>query len=99
MLIQPSNPARQTRYQAITQAFLTSTPRAPLEITPEVSQRRAQLNRGPHIEGAAPSRKTFKGPGDAGEEEEENSVEEEGSNGTEGVPATLGNPKVLEGQL
>ncbi|MBW0545358.1 hypothetical protein O181_085073 [Austropuccinia psidii MF-1] len=35
------------------------------------------------------SRTTFKGPGEDGEEEE-NSVEEEGSDGTEGVPAPLG---------
>ncbi|MBW0478973.1 hypothetical protein O181_018688 [Austropuccinia psidii MF-1] len=32
------------------------------------------------------SRTTFKGPGEDGEEEEENSVEKEESNGTEGVP-------------
>ncbi|MBW0515646.1 hypothetical protein O181_055361 [Austropuccinia psidii MF-1] len=36
------------------------------------------------------SRTTFKGPGEDGEEEEENSVEEEESDGTEGVPAPLG---------
>ncbi|MBW0569870.1 hypothetical protein O181_109585 [Austropuccinia psidii MF-1] len=36
------------------------------------------------------SRTTFKGPGEDGEEEEENSVEEEGSDGTEGVPAPVG---------
>ncbi|MBW0565627.1 hypothetical protein O181_105342 [Austropuccinia psidii MF-1] len=34
--------------------------------------------------------RTFKGPGEDGEEEEENSVEEEGSYGTEGVPAPGG---------
>ncbi|MBW0580375.1 hypothetical protein O181_120090 [Austropuccinia psidii MF-1] len=32
----------------------------------------------------------LKGPGEDGEEEEENSVEEEGSDGTEGVPAPVG---------
>ncbi|MBW0512394.1 hypothetical protein O181_052109 [Austropuccinia psidii MF-1] len=32
----------------------------------------------------------FKGPGEDGEEEEENSVEEEGSDGTGGVPAPVG---------
>ncbi|MBW0513490.1 hypothetical protein O181_053205 [Austropuccinia psidii MF-1] len=36
------------------------------------------------------SRTTFKGPGEDGEEEEENSVEEEESDGTEGVPAPVG---------
>ncbi|MBW0538735.1 hypothetical protein O181_078450 [Austropuccinia psidii MF-1] len=34
-----------------------------------------------------------KGPGEDGEEEKENSVEEEDSDGTEGVPAPLGEPK------
>ncbi|MBW0496348.1 hypothetical protein O181_036063 [Austropuccinia psidii MF-1] len=100
-------PERQTRSQAV----LTPTPRAPLEGTPAVPQLRAQLDRGPIMEEAAPSRKevrgprrsnsfsgvvgvfpglsrtTFKGPG---EEEEENSVEEEGSDGIEGVPAPVG---------
>ncbi|MBW0499859.1 hypothetical protein O181_039574 [Austropuccinia psidii MF-1] len=36
------------------------------------------------------SRTTFKGPGEDGEEEGENSVEEEESDGTEGVPAPVG---------
>ncbi|MBW0561042.1 hypothetical protein O181_100757 [Austropuccinia psidii MF-1] len=36
------------------------------------------------------SRTIFKGSGEDGEEEEENSVEEEGSDGTEGVPALVG---------
>ncbi|MBW0585471.1 hypothetical protein O181_125186 [Austropuccinia psidii MF-1] len=113
MPIQHSPPARQTRSQARTQAVLTPTPRAPLDGTPAVSQLRAKLDRGPILEGAAPSRKEgrvprrsssfsgvvggfpgtsrtiFKGPGEDGEEEEENSVEEEGSDGTEGVPAPV----------
>ncbi|MBW0521472.1 hypothetical protein O181_061187 [Austropuccinia psidii MF-1] len=114
MPIQHSHPERQTRSQARTQAVLTPTPRAPLDGTPEAPQLRAQLDRGPHMEGASPSRKegrgprrsnsfsgvvggfqglprtTFKGPGEDGEEEEENSVEEERSNGTEGVPSPVG---------
>ncbi|MBW0462761.1 hypothetical protein O181_002476 [Austropuccinia psidii MF-1] len=36
------------------------------------------------------SRTIFRGPGEDGEEEEENYVEEEESNGTEGVPAPVG---------
>ncbi|MBW0506145.1 hypothetical protein O181_045860 [Austropuccinia psidii MF-1] len=36
------------------------------------------------------SRTIFKGPGEDGEEEEENSVEEEGSDATEGVAALVG---------
>ncbi|MBW0543249.1 hypothetical protein O181_082964 [Austropuccinia psidii MF-1] len=113
MLIQHSPPERQTRSQARTQAVLTPTPRAPLDGTPAVSQLRAKLDRGPTLEGEAPSRKEgrvprrsssfsgvvggfpgtsrtiFKGPGEDGEEEEENSVEEEESDGTEGVPAPV----------
>ncbi|MBW0498754.1 hypothetical protein O181_038469 [Austropuccinia psidii MF-1] len=36
------------------------------------------------------SRTIFRGPGEDGEEEEENSVEEEGSDGTEAAPAPVG---------
>ncbi|MBW0505209.1 hypothetical protein O181_044924 [Austropuccinia psidii MF-1] len=84
MPVQHSPPARQTISQARAQAVLTPTPRAPLDGTPAVPQLRAQLDRGPHMEGAA---LTFKGPG---EEEEDNSVEEEESDGTEGVPSPVG---------
>ncbi|MBW0487274.1 hypothetical protein O181_026989 [Austropuccinia psidii MF-1] len=62
MPIQHSPPARQTRSQARAQAVLTPTPRAPLDGTPEVPQLRAQLDRGPHMQGAAPSRKKGRGP-------------------------------------
>ncbi|MBW0496124.1 hypothetical protein O181_035839 [Austropuccinia psidii MF-1] len=121
MPIQHSPPARQTRYQARDQAVLTQTPRATLDGTPAVPQLRAQFDRGPIMEGAAPSRKegrgprrsnsfsgvvgqfpglsrtTFKGPGEDGEEEEENSVEKEQSDGTEGVPAPVGASQGTEG--
>ncbi|MBW0583923.1 hypothetical protein O181_123638 [Austropuccinia psidii MF-1] len=114
MPAQHSPPARQTRSQASSQAVLTPTPGALLDSTPQVPQLRAQLDRGPILEGAAPSRKevrgprrsssflgvvgrfpgisrtTFKGPGEDGEEEEGNSVEEEESDGTEGVPDPVG---------
>ncbi|MBW0480054.1 hypothetical protein O181_019769 [Austropuccinia psidii MF-1] len=106
MPVQHSPSSRQTTSQAIPHAVLTPTPRAPLDSTPAVPQPRAQLDRGPHMEGAAPSKKegrgpgrsssfsgvvvcfpglsrtTFKGPGEDGEEGEENSVEEEESDGT-----------------
>ncbi|MBW0593398.1 hypothetical protein O181_133113 [Austropuccinia psidii MF-1] len=62
MPIQHSPPARQTRPQARTQAVLTPTPRAPLDGTPAVSQLRAKLDRGPTLEGAAPSRKEGRVP-------------------------------------
>ncbi|MBW0591690.1 hypothetical protein O181_131405 [Austropuccinia psidii MF-1] len=90
MPIQHSPPARQTRSQARTQAVLTSTPRAPLDGTPEVSQLRGKLDRGPILEGQhRTSRTIFKAPNEDGEEEEENSVEEEEVYGTEGVPSAV----------
>ncbi|MBW0574930.1 hypothetical protein O181_114645 [Austropuccinia psidii MF-1] len=62
MPLQHSPPARQTRSQARTQSFLTPTPRAPLDGTPAASQLRAKLDRGPILEGAAPSRKEGRVP-------------------------------------
>ncbi|MBW0566472.1 hypothetical protein O181_106187 [Austropuccinia psidii MF-1] len=62
MPIQHSPPARQTRAQARTQAVLTPALRAPLDGTTAVPQLRAQLDRGPHMEGAAPSMKQGRGP-------------------------------------
>ncbi|MBW0531181.1 hypothetical protein O181_070896 [Austropuccinia psidii MF-1] len=79
MPVQHSPPERQTRSQARTQAVLTSTPRAPLDGTPAVPQLWANLDRLPIL-----------GPGEDCEEEEENSVEEDESDGTEGVPAPVG---------
>ncbi|MBW0486635.1 hypothetical protein O181_026350 [Austropuccinia psidii MF-1] len=98
MPFQNSPPARQKISQARAQAVLTPTPRAPLDGTPAVPQLSAHLDRGPYVEGAAPciqegrglSRTTLKGPGEDGEEEEENYVEEEGSDGTEDIPAPMG---------
>ncbi|MBW0494240.1 hypothetical protein O181_033955 [Austropuccinia psidii MF-1] len=123
MPIQHSPPARHTRSQARTHTVLTPTPRAPLDGTPAVPQLRAQLDKGPTMEGAAPSSKegrgprrsssfsgvvggipglsrtTLKVPGEDDGKEEENSVEKEGSNGTEATPAPVGHLKVLEGKL
>ncbi|MBW0555400.1 hypothetical protein O181_095115 [Austropuccinia psidii MF-1] len=76
MHVQNSPPARQTRSQARAQAVLTPTHGAPLDGNPEVPQLREQT--------------TFNGPGENGEEDDENSVEEEGYYGTEGVPAPVG---------
>ncbi|MBW0545270.1 hypothetical protein O181_084985 [Austropuccinia psidii MF-1] len=78
MLVQHSPPARKTRSHARAQAVLSTAPKAPLESSPANSQLRAQLDRGPHF------------PGEDGEEEEENSVEEEDSADTAGVPAPVG---------
>ncbi|MBW0566530.1 hypothetical protein O181_106245 [Austropuccinia psidii MF-1] len=55
----------QTRSQAIAQAVLTPTTRAPLDSTPAVPQLVAQLDRGPSFEIAAPSRKEGRGQEDA----------------------------------
>ncbi|MBW0593656.1 hypothetical protein O181_133371, partial [Austropuccinia psidii MF-1] len=46
-----SPPERKTRSQAKNQPVLTPTPRAPLDGTPSVPQLRAQLDRGPRMEG------------------------------------------------
>ncbi|MBW0553877.1 hypothetical protein O181_093592 [Austropuccinia psidii MF-1] len=104
----------QNRSQARSQAVPTPNPRPPLDGTLAVPQLTAQLDRGPILEAAEPSRKEgtgprrlisfsgvvgrfpgtsrtiFRVPGEDGEEEEENSVEEEESDGTEGVPALVG---------
>ncbi|MBW0579649.1 hypothetical protein O181_119364, partial [Austropuccinia psidii MF-1] len=85
ILVEHSPPARQTRSQARAQAALTPTPRAPLDGTPAVPQLRAQLDRGPHMEGAAPSRKEGRGPRRS---ISLSGVEE--SDGTDGVPAPVG---------
>ncbi|MBW0468713.1 hypothetical protein O181_008428 [Austropuccinia psidii MF-1] len=61
MPIQHSHPAGQTRSQSRAQAALTPTPSVSLDSTPEVPQLRAQLDRGPHLEGAEPSRKEGRG--------------------------------------
>ncbi|MBW0468151.1 hypothetical protein O181_007866 [Austropuccinia psidii MF-1] len=109
MPIQLSPPARQTRSQARTQAILTPTPRAPLDGTPALPQLRAQLDRGPIMEGRGPrrsssfsgvvgrfpglSRTSLKVTGEDDDEEEENSVEEEESDGTEAAPSPVGAPQ------
>ncbi|MBW0534015.1 hypothetical protein O181_073730 [Austropuccinia psidii MF-1] len=62
MPIKHSPPARQKRSQERTQVVLTPTPRAPLDGTPAVSQLRVHLDRGPSVEGAAPSRKEGRVP-------------------------------------
>ncbi|MBW0576141.1 hypothetical protein O181_115856 [Austropuccinia psidii MF-1] len=89
MPIQRSPPARKTRSQARAQAVLTPMPRASLYGTSAVPQLKAKLDRGPILEGRKRAKKS-KGPGEDGEEEEDNSVEEEESDGTEGVPAPVG---------
>ncbi|MBW0477895.1 hypothetical protein O181_017610 [Austropuccinia psidii MF-1] len=56
MLIQQSPPAKNTISQR-NPAFLTPTARVPLGPTPSVHQLSANLDRGPPMEGAAPSRR------------------------------------------
>ncbi|MBW0527941.1 hypothetical protein O181_067656 [Austropuccinia psidii MF-1] len=62
MPFQHSPPVRQTRSQTRAQAALTPTPRVALDGTPEVPQPRAHLDRGPNLEGTAPSTKEGRGP-------------------------------------
>ncbi|MBW0487089.1 hypothetical protein O181_026804 [Austropuccinia psidii MF-1] len=61
-LFYPFGAFKTTRSQTRTQAVLTRTSRAPLYGTLAVPQLRAQLERGPIMEGAAPSRKEGRGP-------------------------------------
>ncbi|MBW0584825.1 hypothetical protein O181_124540 [Austropuccinia psidii MF-1] len=100
MPLQHSPPARQTRSQAVP----TPTPRAPLDGTPAVppikegaapSRKEARVlriyNSFSGVVGGFPgiSRTTFGGLGEDGEEDEENSVEEERSDGNESAPAPV----------
>ncbi|MBW0574979.1 hypothetical protein O181_114694 [Austropuccinia psidii MF-1] len=62
MILLSLEPSKQTRSQARAQAALTPTPRAPLDGTPALPQLRAQLDTGPRMEGAAPSRNEGRGP-------------------------------------
>ncbi|MBW0554615.1 hypothetical protein O181_094330 [Austropuccinia psidii MF-1] len=78
MPVQHSPPARQTR----SQAFLTPTPRAPLDGTPAVPQLRAHFARSSTIHPGRKRAKKIKG--------EENYVEAEESDGTEGALAPVG---------
>ncbi|MBW0557256.1 hypothetical protein O181_096971 [Austropuccinia psidii MF-1] len=56
MPVQHSPPPKNTRSQRIA-SVLTPTARAPLDRTPSVHQLSANLDRGPPMEGAAPSRR------------------------------------------
>ncbi|MBW0585308.1 hypothetical protein O181_125023 [Austropuccinia psidii MF-1] len=56
MPVQDSPPAKNTRSQRNT-AFLTPTERVPLDRTPSVHQLSANFDRGPPMEGEAPSRR------------------------------------------
>ncbi|MBW0503363.1 hypothetical protein O181_043078 [Austropuccinia psidii MF-1] len=89
MPIQHSLPARNIIFEAIAQAVLTTTPRALLASNQAEGRKEGRgPRRSNYFTGIL--RTTFKGPGEDGEEEEENSVEEEEYDGTEGVPAPMG---------
>ncbi|MBW0531732.1 hypothetical protein O181_071447 [Austropuccinia psidii MF-1] len=91
MPIQHSPPARQTRSQAGTQSTEDQIwkekhfPGRKKECQEKSSSFSGVVARFP-----GHSRTTLKGPGEDGEEEEDNSVEGEGSDGTECVPAPVG---------
>ncbi|MBW0486686.1 hypothetical protein O181_026401 [Austropuccinia psidii MF-1] len=82
MPFQHSPCTRRTRFQDRAQPVLNPTPRAPLDGTTALPQLRAHLDRGPNMT-------TFKGPYDHGEEEE--------SDDTEVVPATVRECRGTEG--
>ncbi|MBW0569141.1 hypothetical protein O181_108856 [Austropuccinia psidii MF-1] len=90
MPLQHSPPARQTRSQDRAQAVLPPTERAPLYGIPKFPQLRAHFGRSSTIQEVRKRAKKIKVLGEDGAEEEENSVEKEGSDGTEGVPAPVG---------
>ncbi|MBW0488850.1 hypothetical protein O181_028565 [Austropuccinia psidii MF-1] len=96
-MIQNSPPAKNTRSQR-NKAFITPKERAPLDYTPSVHQLSANLDRGPPMEGAAPSRRG--GPrsrlGEAEYEEGQESVKEEESEETEVAAALEGASKTSE---
>ncbi|MBW0475976.1 hypothetical protein O181_015691 [Austropuccinia psidii MF-1] len=87
---QHSPPARQTRFQARTQADRILEGEAPSRKEGRGPRRSSSFS---GVVGSFQrlSGTTLKGPGEDGqEEEEENFVEEEDSEGTEGVPAPVG---------
>ncbi|MBW0496464.1 hypothetical protein O181_036179 [Austropuccinia psidii MF-1] len=87
MPFQHSPPAKNTRSQRH-QAVLTPTERAPLDRTTSVHQLSANLDRGPPMEGAAPSRRggVKSRSGDAEDEYWEESEETEIEAALEGGP-------------
>ncbi|MBW0495183.1 hypothetical protein O181_034898 [Austropuccinia psidii MF-1] len=76
MPVQHSRPERKTISQDRAQAVLTPTPRAPLDGSLAVPQLRAQLDRGPHMDGRKRAQKIKFFFGSK-------------SDGTEGVPAPV----------
>ncbi|MBW0530371.1 hypothetical protein O181_070086 [Austropuccinia psidii MF-1] len=84
---------RSQRNQAVLPPT-ASDPLDPLDLTPSVHQLSANLDRGPSLEGAAPSRRGVKRrSGEAEDEEGEESVEEEDSEETEVEAALAGAPE------
>ncbi|MBW0549644.1 hypothetical protein O181_089359 [Austropuccinia psidii MF-1] len=100
MLVKHS-PVRETGSQTRAQAVLTPTPRAPIDRTPAEGRGPRRSSSFSGVVGRFPglSRTTFKGPGEDGEEEEENFVEVEESDDTEGVPASVGTSQGTEGPI
>ncbi|MBW0592877.1 hypothetical protein O181_132592 [Austropuccinia psidii MF-1] len=85
MPLQHSPPTKNTRAQR-NQAVLTPTERAPLDCTPSVHQLSDTLDRGPRMEGEAPSRR-------GGLKNEEGESEEK-----EVVAALAGAPEASEAE-
>ncbi|MBW0484531.1 hypothetical protein O181_024246 [Austropuccinia psidii MF-1] len=90
MPVQNSPPAKNTRSQRH-KALLTPTEKGPIDFTPVVHQLSENLDRGPPMEGAAPSRRG--GPSSRlGEAEDE----EGGSDETEVTAALAGAPEASQ---
>ncbi|MBW0539957.1 hypothetical protein O181_079672 [Austropuccinia psidii MF-1] len=101
MPIQHSPPARKKISQSRTQAVLTPT-QGLLLMAPQQKEgsrpRRSSSFSGVVGGFLGTSRTIFTSPGEDREKEEENAVEEEESDGTEGVPAPVGASQGTEGQ-
>ncbi|MBW0564674.1 hypothetical protein O181_104389 [Austropuccinia psidii MF-1] len=95
MPIQHSTLAKNTRYQRH-QAVLTPTARAPLNCTPSVHQLSANLDRGPRMEGAEPTRRggNRSRSGEAEDEEGEESEETEVAAALAGAPEASEAPNI-----
>ncbi|MBW0461674.1 hypothetical protein O181_001389 [Austropuccinia psidii MF-1] len=98
MPIQHSPPANNTTSQRH-QDTITPTARAPLDLTPSVHQLSDNLDRGPQMKGAEPSRSggvKSRTSREAKDEEGEESVEEEESEETEASAALEVAPEASE---
>ncbi|MBW0489067.1 hypothetical protein O181_028782 [Austropuccinia psidii MF-1] len=95
MPAQQSPSSRQTRSQTNSQALLTPNPRDPLDGTPVEGRGPGRSSSFSRAVGTVPciSRTNCKGPAEDGKDEEDNSLEEKGSDGIDVAPAPVGTPQ------